>query len=550
MASFLISCLEQLYHILSVINFINILTIKTSAMENSTTNEAPPKTPSTEPSAEPEEEIEYEDMSRIEGIEHVERYNKGGYHPVHIGEILDNRFEVVHRLGSGGFGIVWLCRDLKLDKWRAVKVLAADSSSGCTEKKIYDRLLSRYTREELDENHITLPLEEFWIEGPNGLHLCFVMPVHGSVLDWRMLQKGWKEETNVKARSVCSQIIKGMRLLHHEGICHGDLKPHNILVKLEGVDDLDKEQILKLMDLPEVYDIETVSGQPPAPRAPEYCVVRTSGYWCEKMFTDTITIVDFGESFFIDNPPETTGIPTLYAPPEIMFEGSGIPGLYSDIWSLACTIFEIRTNEALLFSFYGGSSLPISELKFYIGLLPPVYQKAYCEMLREMLPPRAARQEPSVPDHRDEDKVDENEVDKDEDEDEDDGEEYEEDEEENIYEVKLKRERDEYTKGSGYSDVLEARLGKGRQVYREYQKPEDLPPDDGSDVVKWQYSRKEVLELTDLLRKMLKYNPSERIDIDAVISHPWVEESQGHEHSRSWIEGTIFGWTLPSCTIM
>lgn len=45
--------------------------------------------------------------------EDVAQYCRGGYHPVVIGDIFDNRFRVVRKLGWGHFSTVWLCRDLK-----------------------------------------------------------------------------------------------------------------------------------------------------------------------------------------------------------------------------------------------------------------------------------------------------------------------------------------------------------------------------------------------------------------------------------------------------
>lgn len=40
------------------------------------------------------------------------RYRKGGYHPVHIGDLLHNgRYKVVHKLGHGGRSTVWAAQD-------------------------------------------------------------------------------------------------------------------------------------------------------------------------------------------------------------------------------------------------------------------------------------------------------------------------------------------------------------------------------------------------------------------------------------------------------
>ncbi len=45
--------------------------------------------------------------------EPLARYRKGGYHPTHLGDMLNNgRYNIVHKLGWGGYATVWLARDL------------------------------------------------------------------------------------------------------------------------------------------------------------------------------------------------------------------------------------------------------------------------------------------------------------------------------------------------------------------------------------------------------------------------------------------------------
>lgn len=41
-------------------------------------------------------------------------YCKGGYHPVKIGDLFQNRYHVTRKLGWGHFSTVWLCWDLKV----------------------------------------------------------------------------------------------------------------------------------------------------------------------------------------------------------------------------------------------------------------------------------------------------------------------------------------------------------------------------------------------------------------------------------------------------
>ena len=39
-------------------------------------------------------------------------YKKEHYFPVHIGEILNPKYQVIGKLGFGSYSTVWLCRDL------------------------------------------------------------------------------------------------------------------------------------------------------------------------------------------------------------------------------------------------------------------------------------------------------------------------------------------------------------------------------------------------------------------------------------------------------
>jgi serine/threonine-protein kinase SRPK3 len=63
--------------------------------------------------------LDEENDSEDEGIED---YNIGGYHPVHIGEVLNNRYVVIQKLGWGHFSTVWLCKDFKYKTYAAVKI--------------------------------------------------------------------------------------------------------------------------------------------------------------------------------------------------------------------------------------------------------------------------------------------------------------------------------------------------------------------------------------------------------------------------------------------
>ena len=49
-------------------------------------------------------------------------YRRGGYHPVHVGEVYNGRYTVLKKLGWGHFSTVWLSLDSKTGKQVALKV--------------------------------------------------------------------------------------------------------------------------------------------------------------------------------------------------------------------------------------------------------------------------------------------------------------------------------------------------------------------------------------------------------------------------------------------
>lgn len=63
--------------------------------------------------------FEDQDSSEDEGMPD---YKLGGYHPVHVGEVMLDRYVIIQKLGWGHFSTVWLTKDLKYNNYVAVKV--------------------------------------------------------------------------------------------------------------------------------------------------------------------------------------------------------------------------------------------------------------------------------------------------------------------------------------------------------------------------------------------------------------------------------------------
>ena len=114
-----------------------------------------------------------------ESYEDLERYEPGGFHPVHLGDVYhEGRYRVVHKLGFGGFSTVWLALDQSLERYVALKVVAAEDSENYQGLSRHQDLIAQ-NHDQTDLEFVSSLLSHFWHDGPNGRHLCLVSPVLG-----------------------------------------------------------------------------------------------------------------------------------------------------------------------------------------------------------------------------------------------------------------------------------------------------------------------------------------------------------------------------------
>lgn len=70
-----------------------------------------PSPPTPPPKASIDDEPRFEPITFL--CEWVEDYRPGGYHPVVLGDVFNNRYKVIRKLGEGSYSTVWLARDQK-----------------------------------------------------------------------------------------------------------------------------------------------------------------------------------------------------------------------------------------------------------------------------------------------------------------------------------------------------------------------------------------------------------------------------------------------------
>lgn len=194
------------------------------------------------------------DNSEDEGLED---YKTDGYHPVHIGEILLNRYVIMQKLGWGHFSTAWLAKDTKYDTYVAIKIQKSAKNyieAAYDEVEILQELekhnyepkwiesVKHYWRDcpdkikngvERGHSQIVQLLNSFIHHGQNGKHFCMVFEIMGVTLLEIIKRYNYRGIPLPYVRIITKQILIGLDFLHRMcGIIHTDLKPENVLVCL------------------------------------------------------------------------------------------------------------------------------------------------------------------------------------------------------------------------------------------------------------------------------------------------------------------------------
>ncbi|PWN87323.1 kinase-like protein, partial [Acaromyces ingoldii] len=187
----------------------------------------------------------YEPSSMNESVmtedeEDFEDYTKGGYHPVHVGDVFsDGRYLIVRKLGWGHFSTVWLARDQKAHRHVALKVVKSAphyTETALDEIKLLQRLVAANPHH-AGRRHCVSLLDHFKHKGPNGSHVCMVFEVLGENLLGLIKRYQHRGVPPHIVKQIAKQVLLGLDYMHREcGIIHTDLKPENVLICIDDVE--------------------------------------------------------------------------------------------------------------------------------------------------------------------------------------------------------------------------------------------------------------------------------------------------------------------------
>lgn len=144
-------------------------------------------------------------------------YKAEHYYPVKIGQVFNDRYKTITKLGYGSASTVWLCRDLGLENEHVALKVYINEPIAQRELPIYKHINSLPPSPHGGRQNVRSLLDSFDVEGPHGHHKCLVnQPLgitFGQLRDFYF--SGGPLGADV-TRTLLRCILDGLSFLHEE----------------------------------------------------------------------------------------------------------------------------------------------------------------------------------------------------------------------------------------------------------------------------------------------------------------------------------------------
>ena len=145
----------------------------------------------------------------------------------YIGKMLDNRYEILERIGTGGMAIVYKAKCHRLNRLVAIKILKSDLAQN-------EEFRRRFNAESQAVAQLSHPniVSVYDVSRGGDMEYIVMELIDGITLKQYMEKRGqlnWRESLHF-----ITQIMRGLSHAHSRGIIHRDIKPQNIMVLRDG----------------------------------------------------------------------------------------------------------------------------------------------------------------------------------------------------------------------------------------------------------------------------------------------------------------------------
>lgn len=146
----------------------------------------------------------------------------------YIGTMLDNRYEILELIGTGGMANVYKALCHRLNRYDAVKIMHDDTAAN-------EELRRRFRTESQAVAMLSHPniVSVYDVSHSAGIEYIVMELVDGVTLKDYMKEKGPLPADEVV--NFTTQIAKALAHAHERGIIHRDIKPQNIMLLKDGL---------------------------------------------------------------------------------------------------------------------------------------------------------------------------------------------------------------------------------------------------------------------------------------------------------------------------
>ena len=143
------------------------------------------------------------------------------------GTMLQDRYEILEKIGSGGMSDVYKAKCHKLNRLVAIKVLKSEFTSDAT-------FVSKFKMEAQAAAGLSHPNigNIYDVVDEGDIHFIVMELVEGITLKSYITKKGHLEVK--EAIGIAIQVASGIEAAHEQHIIHRDIKPQNMLISMDG----------------------------------------------------------------------------------------------------------------------------------------------------------------------------------------------------------------------------------------------------------------------------------------------------------------------------
>ena len=145
----------------------------------------------------------------------------------YIGKILDNRYEILERIGTGGMAVVYKAKCHYLNRLVAIKILKSDLA----QDEDFRRRFNAESQAVAQLSHPNI-VSVYDVSKGGDVEYIVMELIDGITLKQYMEKRGqlsWRESLHF-----ITQIMRALSHAHSRGIVHRDIKPQNIMVLRDG----------------------------------------------------------------------------------------------------------------------------------------------------------------------------------------------------------------------------------------------------------------------------------------------------------------------------